>query len=122
MTDGTNRTLRLDGDHVYVDTEVAGNQKQLGAFSLAELTKSGSEFTGKLRVQFVCGTTSRWDGRTTNHSWVFEVEMAITLFTPSRIEGWARDGVPKGMTFDCSKGKYSGLLVRRGFVWIPAGK
>jgi S1-C subfamily serine protease len=121
LATGTKKVVRVDGDNVYVETILPDQQRQAGAFYLAELRKAGDRYVGNVRGAFMCS----WIGFTAfvgKHEKVNRCDdnapIEITVFTPTRIEGFT-DAYPHNTKFDCGKCRWQGRRVRNGFTWIP---
>src|SRR5215471_6029880 len=110
LASGTTKLVRRDGDRLYVETVYSELQRQSGVFTMADLQKRGDVYSGNIKASTSC---SGWGFKST----VTEVPIEITIFTSSRIEGWAMTPPPDA-TFDCKKKRYSKPLVRQSFVWI----
>ncbi len=121
LATGTTKILRSDGDNLYVETILSDQQKQHGAFALAELKKSGDRYVGRGRVSLVCSYMTGLGvyrheelNRCTD-----DYEIEISLLTSTRIEGTAQDRL-KGTKLDCKKCRFSTeARVRTAFTWIP---
>ncbi len=121
LATGTTKILRNDGDNLYVETILPDEQKSQGAFSLAELKKSGDRYVGRGRASLVCSYMTGLGvyrheelNRCTD-----DYEIEISLLSPTRIEGTVGDR-PKGTRLDCKKCRFSTeARVRNAFTWIP---
>jgi len=123
LASGTTKIVRVDGQHIYVETILPDVQRQAGSFVLAELTKKGETFNGVVRESLVCQyskTDIWWTGETQQllNTCQDESAMEITVMTPSRIEGWTMGRRPGGK-FDCKKCQWNVSKVKQPFVWIP---
>jgi S1-C subfamily serine protease len=118
---GTTKTIRRDGDTIYVETLLPEAAKNEGCFSLAELQKKGDIFSGKGRYSCVCQYTTGLGvyARTFTNRVSDETDEEIIKLGPTRIEG--RSMVrPKGTKFDCKKGEYAKPPSEwENFTWIP---
>jgi hypothetical protein len=118
LTSGTVRVLRVEGDHVYVETILSEQARQMGGFSLADLKKDGERYVGSIRYRLV-GRLITWGGLGyCDSKCVFERSIEILSFTPSRIEGRVM-APPDDAKFNCMKCRYSKEDVWHPFVWIP---
>jgi len=115
LSSGTTKAIRIDGDYLYIETELPNERKAAGNFVIAELKKNGSTYEGRTRSRLSCS----WD-RLTQGTNVCSDDTAIeiTLLTPSRIEGWAM-AHPQGTAFDCGRCRYSKPARKEVFTWIP---
>lgn len=113
---GTSKTVRREGDRIYVETLLPDQEKNEGCFNLAELQKHGDIFNGTGRFGCVCQYTKL--GRSYSNRFTVEFDMEITSITPSRIEGRSMELQP-GTKFDCQKGTYSKSREWRAYTWIP---
>jgi S1-C subfamily serine protease len=121
ITSGTTNILRVEGDHVYVDTVVPDEQRQAGAFNVIELTKSGDKYVGRWRGNFVCSwiAFTPFVGRQQQvNRCGYDVPIEFTLLTPTRIEGFS-EIYPPNVKFDCRKCRWEKPRVRQSFTWIP---
>lgn len=124
LASGTTKIIRVDGEHIYVETVLPDQQRQAGSFTLSDLTKTGDRFKGVTKSSVVCqySKTDIWWGRPTTqelNTCQDEVPMEITLMTPTRIEGWTM-GPIDGARFDCKKCQWSTKAqTKKPFVWIP---
>ena len=118
LTSGTVRVLRVEGDHVYVETILSEQARQMGGFSLADLKKDGERYVGSIRYRLV-GRLITWGGLGyCDSKCVFERSIEILSFTPSRIEG--RIMAPADNSkLNCGKCRYSKEFAWQAFVWIP---
>lgn len=116
LESATPRTLRVDGDFVYIEILLPEDQREAGAFMIGELRKSGDKYVGRVRHRVQC-SYSNWLGLQHNMcsgEWPIE----ITLLTPTRIEGTITMP-PQTSKHDCAKCSDSIPPVRQTFVWIP---
>jgi len=120
LTSGTVRTLRIDGDYLYEETEKSAEAKQRGDFQVGELKKIGDRYVGTGRSAFTCSYTKGLGiyARVLTNRCVFDDPVEITLFTPTRIEGRAPEADP-GTKFKCWECKYDPARSVRPFTWIP---
>lgn len=124
LQSGTTKIVRLDADHLYVETDLPPEQRGSGSFSLAELTKAGAGFMGRVRSRGLCAynryvSFTPITVATETNSCLDEVEMLISILTPTRIEGWAMN-YPPDDKFDCQRCRHSKTAtVKSPFVWIP---
>ncbi len=118
LSSGTTKIIRVDGDHVYVETVVSEEHKRLQAFNLAELTKTGDKYVGQVRSGGTC-FYNKWNVQKQNFCRA-QYPIEIRVLTPTRIEGSAME-FPPSSKFDCEKcelkGKEGGKMT--SFVWIP---
>lgn len=122
LASGTTKIVRVDGEHIYMETVLPDVQRQAGAFNLAEFKKSGDRYQGVGRSRFVCEySATDWNTLGTKqvlNACTDEGAMEITLLTPTRIEGWSMARRPGGK-FDCKKCQWNVGMVKQPFVWIP---
>lgn len=111
MTSGTDYSIRIDGDHMYVDrTNVAEKARNGGYFERGELRKAGEHWAGKIVTHGGCYCKRRVRACT------IEADVEITNMSASRMEGkiltwdWNR--------FNCCKGTPNDAKME-SFVWIP---
>jgi hypothetical protein len=112
LASGSRRSVRVDGDYLYVELVLTPEQRQAGDSMIIELKKSGGTYNGVGRM-FWAGSYTR-SGVQHIARCRFEDPVAITLFTPTRIEGTAPawSAIDYG---DCSrKGVHN-----EPFAWIP---
>jgi len=121
LTSGSTKIVRLEGDHLYVETILPDEVAKAGAFQLAELKKVGDVFVGVTRHSFGCVyEATDWNTLGTKNvpkRCTIEGAMEIQVFSPTRIEG-VSDGYP-GAKFNCKKCSYSERPVKQSFTWIP---
>jgi S1-C subfamily serine protease len=121
LESGTTKSVRRDGDRIYVETVMPEAQKSAGCFILADLQKKGKTFSGTIRSSCVCQYTRGLGvyAQTYTNRVTDEANMEITSVTPTRIEGRVLQR-PKGTKFDCRKGEFSKPLSEwLFFSWIP---
>lgn len=120
LENGTTKTIRRDGDRVYVETELPSALKDQGCFNLAELQKVGDKYTGTVRFRCVCQYTRGLGvyARTLTNTLNEQYDVEITTLGPTRIEGRANQP-PLGTKLDCAKGKYEKPNEWQNFSWIP---
>jgi Trypsin len=121
LLSGTSKTLRREGDRIYVETVLSEAQKNAGCFWLSDLQKKGDIFIGTARSKCVCQYTrglGEYARAFTNYV-TDETSIEITNITPTRIEGRAMIR-PKGTKLDCKKAEYSKPPSEwEDFTWIP---
>jgi hypothetical protein len=122
LASGTRKVLRVDGEHLYIETILPAERQRPGDFLLAELKKVGDSYVGRNRVSLTCS----WNSFTPFVGWqqkenrcADETEMEITLLSPTRIEGRAMESGGTGATFDCKKCRWSRPAQMMPFTWIP---
>jgi hypothetical protein len=54
MVSGATRIVRLDGERIYLETILHADRRDRGDFALAELSRAGDKFAGKVRVRRSC--------------------------------------------------------------------
>jgi S1-C subfamily serine protease len=121
LMSGTAKTVRRDGDRIYVETVLPDAQKNAGCFILADLQKQGDIFSGTERTSCVCEYTKGLGiyARTYTNRFTDQTTMEITKIDPMRIEGRLMTR-PAGTKFECQKGTYSKPLSEwTSFAWIP---
>jgi hypothetical protein len=122
LTTGTTKIIRLDGDHIYVETVLPDAAKQAGCFNMADLQKKGDTYPGTDKDSCVCqyqkrrGISAFFDTFTNRYANDWPIE--ITKLAPTRIEG-VGTVEPQDATFNCEKRTYSKPPVQVPFVWIP---
>jgi hypothetical protein len=117
LTSGTIKILRLEGDYLYIETEMPPDQKGLGNFTISELQKVGvGYYIGKTRRR-VTGQDKHWDGPR-SHACTLEFMIEINKVSPTRIEASAGD-IGTDPRFDWDKCKPSKKPDVVPFVWIP---
>ena len=114
LTSGTVKLVRVEADHIYVETVLSPEQKQNQVFYLADLAKKGDKWVGVMRGGGICYT----DWNRTQNFGRDEFPAEITLLTPTRIEG-STQAFPPGSKFNCAKCKTSGKPELQRFTWIP---
>ena len=116
LASGYTKIIRVEGQHIYVETVLRPEERQAGLFDLAELAKKdGEKYTGVVRTAFLCS----WNNWTQGQNMCkLENKVEITSLTPTRIEGSVLT-YPAGARFDCGKCQWSGKLQMQPFVWIP---
>jgi S1-C subfamily serine protease len=120
LNNGVLRTIRFEGEFVYVDNVLAEVNRQRGEFWIAELRKLiPGTYTGVVRSRFACTYPSRLKGSEQFNACTFEHRIAITSLTTGRIEGRVEAGFPRGTKFDCRKCAYSEEPGWEEFSWIP---
>lgn len=110
--------VRVEGDYIYVEREVSAEERQLKLFSAGEAKKDGDQWTGTWRHG---GNCRYGDGVWTTFKWSFctsTAKGAITLLTPTRIEGWTLS-YPPNTKFKCKTCTYVGSKQRYDFLWVP---
>jgi hypothetical protein len=94
LTSGTMKVIRVEGDHVYVETIQSEQARQLGGFTLADLKKDGERYVGTIRSRLV-GRLITWGGLGyCDSKCVFENAIEILSFTPSSLLKNALDSHP----------------------------
>ena len=121
LASGTTKTVRRDGEHIYVETVMPEAEKKAGCFSMADLQKHGEAYSGTNKYSCVCQYQKRslrmgYEVLTNR----FEVNepIEITKISPTRIEGTGT-AWPQDAKFDCEKRSYSKPSTTQSFVWIP---
>jgi hypothetical protein len=120
LTSGTVKVLRLEGAHLYVETEVTPEQKANGMFSTADLVKRDSLYVGTWRRPHACVMRDGYSGQ----SWwkwcpAEDSPLTITLFSPTRIEGIGEEFKGEDPNYDCLRCRARGPAEKSTFVWIP---
>lgn len=115
LASGTTKLVRVEGEHMYVETLVTEEQKRFGVFYLAELKKTGDKYAGVIRSGGTC-VYYNWLNEEKQNFCRSEEPFEITVLTPTRIEGTT---VRPGTKFDCGKCQWRGKPERSSFVWIP---
>lgn len=121
LASGTTKIIRVDSEHIYVETLIPEERRQAGEFNVAELKKAGSKYVGSSRGAFACSWIGfkLFVGQQQNFNLCkFDIPIEITLFSPTRIEGTIED-YPDDAKFDCGKCRANKQPVRKPFTWIP---
>lgn len=120
LTSGNTKLVRVVGDHVYVETVMSAEAAAQGMFSTMDLMKQDSIYVGTARAPHVCLMRDGLNGQTW---WKFcpaeDSPCTITLFTPTRIEGFGEGFKSDDPNFDCYRCRVRGPAQRETFVWIP---
>lgn len=112
LVSGSVKLIRIDGERIYVETELPRTATEAGNFALAELSKEGESWRGTSRNRTQCWSGSKW-------KWCYkELPIEISLLTSQRIEG-SVIGPPDDADFDCGRCKWSKPDAKLTFVWIP---
>jgi hypothetical protein len=121
LASGTTKIVRVDSEHIYVETVIPDAEHQTGEFNVAELKKTGDKYVGRGRGATACS----WIGFKAFVGWQqkfnlcnFDYSIEITILSPTRIEGFA-EAYPDDAKFDCGKCRWNKPSVRRPFTWIP---
>ena len=124
VTSDTIKVVRVEGNHVYCEMVPTAMQKRNGAFAVAELTKTGDKYVGRIRSGGNCfyskerGFFSVLEGEGTKKNFCkFEDPFEITVLTPTRIEGSVMDY--SWGSFDCKKCEFQEPGKMSSFVWVP---
>jgi hypothetical protein len=118
LTAGGLRSLRFDGDFLYVETVLTEKQRDV-EFDRCELKKTqNGGYSGVRRVALTCSYIGHFNSGPWNNRCTFENKIEFNTINPSRIEGRGF-APPDGAEFDCRKCSYSKPLVWKPFVWIP---
>jgi S1-C subfamily serine protease len=113
------KIIRLDGDHIYIESVLPNEQQQLNNFTLYELKKAGDKYIGTIRGRFSCTYRSGWSWEPLMNTCNDESSIEITSLTSTRIEGWIMQ-YPKDDKFNCKKCTHSmEQQIKSPFVWIP---
>jgi S1-C subfamily serine protease len=121
LTSGNQRLLRFNGDFIYGEREVTGEDKAGGMiFGVYELKKEAEKFLGIYRFVTNCTYRDLWTSTTgwRSNRCTLETKMELHSITADRIEGRGQGPDPKGK-FDCKKCSYDRPLIWENFVWIP---
>jgi S1-C subfamily serine protease len=124
LSSGTTKTIRRDGDRLYVETILPDAAKNTGCFDLSQFEKRGDTYTGTNKSSCVCQYTKfkAFVGQVLEtNRFANESPIEITKITPTRIEGRAMQA-PNGTKIDCEKGRYSKPVSEWNwvtFAWIP---
>jgi S1-C subfamily serine protease len=118
LASGTIKTIRRDGDHIYVETVLPEAEKQAGCFSLADLRKQGESYVGTTRFSCVCQYQKHRFSPVLTNNYSDEESIEITKLAATRIEGMV-NAHPQDGKFDCEKRTFSKPAVPQPFVWIP---
>ena len=110
MTTGTLRTVRVDGDYIYVEMILPEAAVKAGVFGLMEFKKTGDKYVGKSNTR----TVRAAGGASCSESWQAE----LTLVSPDRIEGRLL-GPPPNTKVDWNTCNYSQSSDWQSFTWIP---
>jgi len=121
LTSGATRIVRVEGNNVYCEVVFTEVEKRTGVFAIAELTKTGDKYVGRVRFGGTCFYSqkqflSTWE-ETKKNFCRFEGPIEITVLTPTRIEGSVMDY--SWDTLDCKKCKLKEPDKMGSFVWIP---
>ena len=111
------RTLRVDGDYVYIEIVLPEDQQRAGAFMRGQLKKTGDRYRGRVKHRIQCPYDA-WDGTSRFNMCGGEWDVEITRLTPSRVEGTIVMP-PDSSRTDCAKCKDSLPPVPQSFTWIP---
>jgi len=114
LISGTTRTIRRDGDRIYIELVIPDASKQAGEFSISDLKKEGDIYSGIQRVGLACRNAFGVVVKRVS----LEFQTELTNVTQNRIEGWTMTP-PSDAKLNCGKGTYSKPPVRQEFVWIP---
>jgi hypothetical protein len=112
MTTGLVRTLRFEGDHIYMEVVLPSALVNAGAFSLGEAKKDGDKYVGKVNSHMV----EKVDGGGASCSGAAPIE--LTLVTADRIEGRTFSS-PFNAKLDWKTCSYSLPADWQPFTWIP---
>lgn len=120
LASGTTKVVRLDKDHLYIETIVPEANRSAGDFSLSELTKSNGKWVGTTKARITCSWLMGMfhAGPRKFNTCTLEVPIEITMLSESRIEGSA-EGYPEGDKFNCKSCDHSAKRTWMPFVWIP---
>jgi len=118
LATGTVKTIRIDGDHLYVETILPDERIKAGDFTLAEFTKDGTKYVGKVRTRLTCMFRSAWDLSPRYKTCTEEHAMSVDSLTETRIEGTAEE-YPQNDHFSCRSCTHSEKPQTTRFVWIP---
>jgi hypothetical protein len=118
LTAGNTIILRLEGEHLYVETILPDENQKVGDFILADLMKTDGKYVGTVRNRLTCRTWYVWFREYAYNTCVEEDPIEITVLTATRIEGWAQ-AYPEDKKFKCEECTHSNQRIRMGFVWIP---
>src|SRR5262245_14928057 len=113
MVSGITRIIRLDGERSYLETVLPADRRDRGDFALAELSRAGNKFEGKMRTRVSC--RAAWSGW---KSCTDELSIEITFISPTRIEG-VKEGYPDDDKLRCRSCAHTTKRSRIPFVWIP---
>lgn len=106
VTTGSLRTIRRDGDFLYTENQLTEEQRAEGRFVTGELKRDGERFVGSGRNRVIDGSKSC----------IHQIQVELTLVTPTRIEGRAQVAVNNKFDWDVCKFKEYRW---EAFVWIP---
>lgn len=118
LTTGTSRTIRIEGDFIYVELVLPDEVQKAGGFTITEFRKSGDKYVGTTRSRRPCTYPSSWDGSIQYNACSSELRTEITSLTPTRIEGNVL-APPDAAKLNCARCTYSMPPQRQEFVWIP---
>lgn len=118
LSSGTTKIIRVEGEHLYVETVLSDKERAEGAFHLSDLTKSGERYVGHGNYRNFCSWVRFGMQNERVNRCDQETFMEITLFSPTRIEGFS-DAVAPNAKFDCGKCQWNKAFVRKPFTWIP---
>lgn len=119
LASGFTKIVRMDGDHLYVETVLSEEQQKAGFFFLSELKKDSTRFVGVTRGRFPCAKKDFLTKVVLDYSWcTLEEPIEISLVTPTRIEGISQD-YPQGDVVNCTTCSHSKKPTTKSFVWIP---
>lgn len=117
LISGTIKLVRVEGEHLYVETVLPDVRKELGNFILADLKKTGDKYIGIGRSSLSCEYFD-WVGQQRINTCASESPIEIKLITPRRIEGSIVE-YPENDKFNCGKCSHNKSPIKMDFVWIP---
>jgi hypothetical protein len=106
LASGATKIIRLEAEHLYIETILPQEQRRLGNFILADLAKRGETYEGVQNQGLRCNNTFCRVGD----------QIQIQMLTPNRIEGTVSR---PGEELDCKSCKWKGEPQVTKFVWIP---
>ena len=123
LTSGTSRTLRVEGDRIYVEALVSPETKAGGGFGVGDLAKrSDGSFAGEWRYGGSCSyldySLANLRTEEITKTCTFSNPIEISSLGPTRIEGRVR-APSQNAKLDCKKCKFKGNPEWEPFVWIP---
>jgi S1-C subfamily serine protease len=114
LTTGKDYKVKIDGEYLYTDwVNIPAGLQHTGAFTRAQLKKSGSIWTGTAASRMPCQQKD-WRGVQQTHWCSIETSIEITALSESRIEGRSQ-AITK---FNCGKCRVIETNWKP-FTWIP---
>jgi hypothetical protein len=118
LTTGTTRSLRIDGDRIYIETLLPEQARAVGNMIMGEVQKAGDKYVGIIRQRIVCQYYRDYYMKWETNQCAFEAPIELTSVKPNRIEGRVF-APPDGSKFKCNKCAFEKKSAWQSFVWIP---